>query len=220
MNLSLEEGWKSRLSPCFNSSWFIRLAEFVNAEYEEGICYPASDQIFASFNHCPFEQVKVVLIGQDPYHGPEQANGLCFSVKPGVRVPPSLSNIYKEVKADTGRPIPTSGDLTRWADQGVLLLNAVLTVRAGAPGSHQKRGWEQYTDEVIRLLNKESEHLVFLLWGAYAQKKGALIDSNRHLLLQSAHPSPLSAHNGFFGNRHFSQANAYLESVGKGPIAW
>ena len=176
--------------------------------------------IFNAFNLCPFEQVKVVIIGQDPYHEEGQAQGLCFSVPTGIQIPPSLVNIYKEIHDDTGAPIPTSGDLTRWAEQGVLLLNATLTVRAHQAGSHQRQGWEQFTDAVIRILNKERTGLVFILWGSYAIGKKTFIDSSRHLVLTSPHPSPLSAHRGFFGNHHFSLANHYLEQQGKTPIQW
>jgi uracil-DNA glycosylase len=176
--------------------------------------------IFNAFNQCPFDEAKVVIIGQDPYHGPGQAHGLCFSVNDGVRFPPSLQNIFKEIQNDLGIPVPATGNLTRWAEQGVLLLNATLTVRAHQAGSHQRQGWESFTDAAIRALAEEREHLVFILWGSYAQKKGAFIDRSRHLVLSSAHPSPLSAYQGFFGNKHFSLANAYLEEHGKTPIKW
>jgi uracil-DNA glycosylase len=182
--------------------------------------YPPGKEIFRAFDLCPLPQVRVVIIGQDPYHGPGQANGLCFSVGEGVKFPPSLLNIFKEIKNDLGKPIPASGNLERWAEQGVLLLNATLTVRASTPGSHQNKGWEQFTDEVIRLVVSQCQHVVFMLWGAYAQKKGAIIDSSRHLVLSSAHPSPFSADRGFFGNRHFSRANAYLAQHGRTPIDW
>jgi uracil-DNA glycosylase len=192
----------------------------VHREYATTTVYPPGRLIFNAFDLCPFDKVKVVIIGQDPYHGPGQAHGLCFSVNEGVPFPPSLRNIFKEIQDDLGTPIPTSGDLTRWAQQGVLLLNATLTVRAGQAGSHQRQGWEEFTDAAIRALATEREHLVFILWGAYAQKKGAFIDRSRHLVLASAHPSPLSAYNGFFGNRHFSRTNAYLVEHGEEPIQW
>ncbi len=181
---------------------------------------PPAAKIFAAFDACPFDKVKVVILGQDPYHGPGQANGLCFSVNPGVRMPPSLVNIFKEVSADTGAPMPADGDLSRWARQGVLLLNATLTVEANRAGSHQGQGWEQFTDEVISRLSRDRDHLVFILWGSYAIRKSALIDQTRHLVLTSPHPSPLSAHRGFFGNHHFSRANAYLAASGETPVAW
>ena len=181
---------------------------------------PAGSRIFNAFDLCPFEQVKVVIIGQDPYHEPGQAEGLCFSVADGVPHPPSLQNIFKEIQGDLGRPVPESGSLRRWAEQGVLLLNATLTVRAHQAGSHQNRGWEQFTDAAIRRLAEEREHLVFLLWGSYAQRKGQVIDRKKHLVLQSAHPSPLSAYRGFFGNHHFSLANDYLVRHGKDPVCW
>ncbi|HYF66956.1 MAG TPA: uracil-DNA glycosylase, partial [Ohtaekwangia sp.] len=177
-------------------------------------------EIFRAFDSCSFEDVKVVIIGQDPYHGPGQANGLCFSVRDGVRVPPSLQNIFKEIKLDLGKPIPVSGDLGRWADQGVLLLNATLTVRGSSPGSHQKKGWEEFTDQIIRTISDEKEHVVFLLWGAYAQKKGEVIDRKKHLVLMSPHPSPFSADRGFFGCKHFSKTNEYLRSKGLKEIDW
>ena len=192
----------------------------MRAEYKATTIYPPGKLIFNAFNLCPFDKVKVVIIGQDPYHGPGQAHGLCFSVNDGIDFPPSLRNIFKEIQTDLGTPVPASGDLTRWANQGVLLLNATLTVRAHQAGSHQRRGWEEFTDAAIRTLAEQREHLVFILWGAYAQKKGSFIDRNKHLVLASAHPSPLSAYNGFFGNRHFSRANEYLSQYGKEPIDW
>ena len=182
--------------------------------------YPPGKEIFTAFDACVFDNTRVVIIGQDPYHGPGQANGLCFSVKEGMRIPPSLVNIFKEIRNDLGKPIPVSGDLKRWAEQGVLLLNATLTVRASEAGSHQKKGWEQFTDAVIRELSSQKENLVFLLWGAYAQKKGEMIDRSKHLVLMSAHPSPFSADRGFFGNKHFSQTNAFLKSKGFTEIDW
>ena len=220
MNVQIEESWKQRLQPEFNKAYFTKLTDFVRQEYSQGTIYPPGKLIFNAFNLCPFDKVKVVIIGQDPYHGPGQAHGLCFSVNDGIAFPPSLVNIFKEIKADLGKEIPTSGNLTRWAEQGVLLLNATLTVRAHQAGSHQKQGWETFTDAVIRLLAEERENLVFILWGAYAQRKGAFIDGNKHLVLSSAHPSPLSAYNGFFGNKHFSKANEYLKAVGREEIEW
>ena len=220
MNVKIEESWKQRLQPEFNKAYFTKLTDFVRQEYSQGTIYPPGKLIFNAFNLCPFDKVKVVIIGQDPYHGPGQAHGLCFSVNDGIAFPPSLVNIFKEIKADLGKEIPTSGNLTRWAEQGVLLLNATLTVRAHQAGSHQKQGWETFTDAVIRLLAEERENLVFILWGAYAQRKGAFIDGNKHLVLSSAHPSPLSAYNGFFGNKHFSKANEYLKAAGREEIEW
>lgn len=218
MDVKIEDSWKKKLQTEFDKPYFKTLTDFVRNEYQQSTIFPPGRLIFNAFNLCPFNQVKVVIIGQDPYHGPGQAHGLCFSVNDGIPFPPSLVNIFKEIKADLGKEIPTSGNLTRWAEQGVLLLNATLTVRAHQAGSHQHRGWEEFTDATIRLLAEEREHLVFILWGAYAQKKGAFIDRNKHLVLTSAHPSPLSAYNGFFGNKHFSQANAYLASHGIEPI--
>lgn len=220
MNVQIEETWKEALMPEFSKDYFIRLTDFVRKEYHETTVYPPGKLIFNAFNLCPFDKVKVVIIGQDPYHGPGQAHGLCFSVNDGVQPPPSLINIFKEINNDLGKPIPQSGNLTRWAKQGVLLLNATLTVRAHQAGSHQRQGWEEFTDAVIRKLAEEKSNLVFILWGAYAQKKGAFIDRNKHLVLTSVHPSPLSAHNGFFGNHHFSLANDYLVKNGKTAIDW
>lgn len=220
MNVQIEETWKEALMPEFSKDYFIRLTDFVRKEYHETTVYPPGKLIFNAFNLCPFDKVKVVIIGQDPYHGPGQAHGLCFSVNDGVQPPPSLVNIFKEINNDLGKPIPQSGNLTRWAKQGVLLLNATLTVRAHQAGSHQRHGWEEFTDAVIRKLAEEKSNLVFILWGAYAQKKGAFIDRNKHLVLTSVHPSPLSAHNGFFGNHHFSLANDYLVKNGKTAIDW
>lgn len=220
MNVQIEESWKKHLAPEFEKDYFVQLTDFVRNEYAHTTVYPPGRLIFNAFNLCPFDRVKVVIIGQDPYHGPGQAHGLCFSVNDGIAFPPSLQNIFKEIQADLGKPIPTSGNLTRWEEQGVLMLNATLTVRAHAAGSHQRRGWEEFTDAAIRALNNEREHLVFILWGAYAQKKGAFIDRSRHLVLTSAHPSPLSAHNGFFGNHHFSLTNDYLRAHGQTPIDW
>ncbi|MBE6292364.1 MAG: uracil-DNA glycosylase [Bacteroidales bacterium] len=220
MEVRIEESWKQRLAAEFEKDYFVRLTEFIRSEYSRTTIYPPAKLIFNAFDSCPFEQVKVVIIGQDPYHGPGQAHGLCFSVCEGVPNPPSLQNIFKEIQSDLGTPLPPNGDLTRWANQGVLLLNATLTVQAHQAGSHQRRGWEEFTDAAIRCLNEEREHLVFILWGAYAQKKGAFIDRNKHLVLTSAHPSPLSAYNGFFGNKHFSRANEYLMAHGQMPIEW
>lgn len=220
MNVQIEESWKAHLQEEFDKPYFRTLTDFVRSEYRQGLVYPPGRLIFNAFNLCPFDRVKVVIIGQDPYHGPGQAHGLCFSVNDGVPFPPSLVNIFKEIKSDIGTEVPATGNLTRWAQQGVLLLNAILTVRAHQAGSHQNHGWETFTDSVIRILAEQREHLVFLLWGAYAQRKGAFIDRNKHLVLASAHPSPLSAYHGFFGNRHFSQTNAYLTEHGETPIAW
>lgn len=220
MNVQIEESWKEALMPEFSKDYFIRLTDFVRKEYHETTVYPPGKLIFNAFNLCPFDKVKVVIIGQDPYHGPGQAHGLCFSVNDGIQPPPSLVNIFKEINNDLGKPIPQSGNLTRWAEQGVLLLNATLTVRAHQAGSHQRRGWEEFTDAVIRKLAEEKSNLVFILWGAYAQKKGAFIDRSKHLVLTSVHPSPLSAHSGFFGNHHFSLTNDYLVKNGKTAIDW
>ncbi len=220
MNVQIEESWKRQLAGEFERPYFAALTQFVRQEYATTTCYPPGRLIFNAFNLCPYDRVKVVIIGQDPYHGPGQAHGLCFSVNDGVPFPPSLQNIFKEIQTDLGTPVPTSGNLTRWAQQGVLLLNAMLTVRAHQAGSHQRHGWEEFTDAVIRTLSEGREHLVFILWGAYAQRKGAVIDRSRHLVLQSAHPSPLSAYQGFFGNKHFSLANAYLEQYGQTPVQW
>lgn len=220
MNVALEASWKEQLKDEFEKPYFKELAEFVRNEYANAKIYPPPKAIFRALDTCPFDTVSVVILGQDPYHGLRQANGLCFSVSEGVRNPPSLQNIYKELSSDLDIPPPASGDLSHWAQQGVLLLNATLTVRAGQPGSHQRRGWEEFTDAVIRALNAKREHLVFMLWGAYAQKKGAFIDRSRHLVLEAPHPSPFSADRGFFGCRHFSKANAYLEANGIAPIAW
>ena len=220
MNVQIEESWKRHLQPEFDKEYFQKLTDFVRTEYRTTTIYPPGRLIFNAFDLCPFDRVKVVIIGQDPYHGPGQAHGLCFSVNDGIAYPPSLVNIFKEIKADIGTEPPATGNLTRWARQGVLLLNATLTVRAHQAGSHQNKGWELFTDAVIRLLAEEKEHLVFILWGAYAQRKGAFIDRSRHLVLTSAHPSPLSAYNGFFGNHHFSRTNTYLEEHGETGIVW
>ncbi len=221
MNVRIDESWKEVLQPEFEKEYFARLAAFVRKEYAGTVpIYPPARLIFNAFDHCPFNEVKVVILGQDPYHGAGQANGLCFSVNKGVRFPPSLLNIFKEIESDTGTPIPRDGDLTRWSDQGVLLLNATLTVREAQAGSHQRQGWEEFTDAAIRELATRRENIVFILWGSYAQKKGAFIDRTRHLVLSSPHPSPLSAHQGFFGNHHFSTANKYLAQHGKSEIIW
>ena len=221
MDVRIDSSWKEVLQDEFRKDYFIRLTEFIKEEYSgQAPIYPPARLIFNAFDHCPFNKVKVVIIGQDPYHGAGQANGLCFSVNKGVPFPPSLMNIFKEIESDTGTPVPQDGDLTRWSNQGVLLLNATLTVRASQAGSHQKRGWEEFTDAAIRMLAERRENIVFILWGSYAQKKGAFIDRNRHLVLTSPHPSPLSAYQGFFGNHHFSRANAYLAQHGKSEIIW
>ena len=220
MDVTIEQSWKSLLADEFNKDYFVRLTDFVRAEYHRTKIFPPAGKIFAAFNHTPVQNVKVVILGQDPYHDDFQANGLCFSVNPGIQFPPSLQNIFKEVNADTGAPIPADGDLSRWAKQGVLLLNSSLTVEAHKAGSHQGRGWETFTDAVIQLLAQSRENLVFLLWGSYAIRKGAFIDRSRHLVLQSPHTSPLSDYRGFFGNHHFSLANDYLIRHGIQPIAW
>lgn len=220
MNVRIEPTWKTRLSEEFEKPYFQQLTTFVRDEYSRYRIYPPGKDIFRAFDRCPAEKVKVVIIGQDPYHGPNQANGLCFSVNEGIQLPPSLINIFKEIKNDMGKEIPFNGSLDRWADQGVLLLNATLTVRANQAGSHQNKGWETFTDAAIKTLAEESESLVFMLWGSYAQKKGEFIDNSRHCVLKSVHPSPLSANRGFFGNKHFSKANAYLRSKGKKEIDW
>lgn len=220
MNVQIEETWKQVLKDEFSKDYFIQLTDFVKKEYQTATIYPPGKLIFNAFNLCPFNRVKVVIIGQDPYHGPGQAHGLCFSVNDGIQPPPSLVNIFKEINNDLGKPVPLSGNLTRWAEQGVLLLNATLTVRVHQAGSHQRKGWEEFTDAVIRKLAEEKSNLVFILWGAYAQKKGAFIDRNKHLVLTSVHPSPLSAYNGFFGNHHFSLTNDYLIKHGIEGIDW
>lgn len=220
MDVKIEPSWKAVLAEEFEKDYFSNLTKFVHEEYRTAQIFPPGRQIFAAFDATPFNDVKVVILGQDPYHDVNQANGLCFSVNNGVAFPPSLLNIFKEIKSDIGTEIPQSGDLSRWARQGVLLLNATLTVRAHMAGSHQGCGWETFTDAVIAHLAREREHLVFLLWGSYAIKKGAFIDRTRHLVLTSPHPSPLSAHRGFFGNHHFSRANEYLTAHGKTPIVW
>lgn len=221
MDVRIEQSWKEQLADEFDKEYFERLTAFVREEYKgKTPIYPPARLIFNAFDHCPFDKVKVVILGQDPYHGEGQANGLCFSVNKGVQFPPSLMNIFKEVANDTGAPIPQDGDLTRWSKQGVLLLNATLTVRAASAGSHQRRGWEEFTDAAIAALAGKRDNIVFILWGSYAQKKGAFIDRTRHLVLTSPHPSPLSAYHGFFGNHHFTLANDYLKKFGKEPIVW
>ena len=221
MNVAIEESWKERLHDEFEKPYFENLIEFVKEEYKTHTVYPPGKLIFNAFDSCPFDACKVVILGQDPYHGPGQANGLCFSVNDGVPKPPSLLNIFKEVNEDVGVPIPVSGNLQRWADQGILLLNSTLTVEAGDAGSHQKKGWETFTDAVIQRINDEKENIVFLLWGKYAQDKGSIIDESKHHVLKAKHPSPLAAKwGGWFGSKHFSQTNAYLEKMGKVPIAW
>lgn len=216
----IAQDWKEVLNEEFSKPYFEELVDFVKAEYAAGTVYPSGGNIFRAFDKCPFDKIKVVVIGQDPYHGPGQANGLCFSVARGVQFPPSLQNIFKEVQSDIGTPIPESGELDRWAEQGVLLLNAVLTVRAHQAASHAGHGWEQFTDAVVRAIAERKEHVVYMLWGSYAQKKGAIANPNNNLILKAVHPSPLSAYRGFFGCKHFSEANRYLESVGKTPIEW
>lgn len=221
MNVRIEETWRSRLQPEFDSPYFAKLAEFVRSAYRAGTVYPPGSKIFEAFNLTPFDAVKVVIIGQDPYHGPNQAHGLCFSVQPGIQTPPSLVNIYHELETEYGVSFANrNGDLRHWARQGVLLLNATLTVAAGQAGSHQGKGWEQFTDAAIRLLAEERRNLVFLLWGSFAQRKGAFIDRSRHLVLQAPHPSPLSAFRGFFGCNHFRLCNDYLAAHGQTPIQW
>ncbi|MDR1357636.1 MAG: uracil-DNA glycosylase [Tannerellaceae bacterium] len=220
MDVKIEQEWKAQLSSEFEEEYFRLLTDFVREEYSRNTVYPAGRNIFKAFERCPFGSVKVVILGQDPYHEPEQAHGLCFSVREGVPFPPSLVNIFKEVESDTGAPFPQSGDLTRWADQGVLLLNATLTVRARQAGSHQNKGWERFTDAVVRRLDAGRDNIVYILWGAYAGRKGDFINRQRNLVLTSAHPSPLSSYRGFFGNKHFSRANDYLIACGKTPINW
>lgn len=220
MDVKIENSWKTRLTPEFEKPYFSALTAFVKASYAKSPVFPAGKDIFNAFNSCPFDAVKVVILGQDPYHEPGQAHGLCFSVPEDCPKPPSLHNIFKEIEADLGYKPQPSGNLERWANQGVFLLNATLTVEAHKAGSHQQKGWETFTDAVIHSLASQREHLVFLLWGAYAQRKGSFIDPQRHLVLTSVHPSPLSAYRGFFGNRHFSQANQWLTDHGQAPIDW
>lgn len=220
MDVKIEESWKNRLQSEFEQSYFAELTDFVRSEYQNKKIFPPAKLIFNAFDSCPFDKVKVVIIGQDPYHGIGQAHGLCFSVNDGVEVPPSLVNIYKEIERSLGKQVPTSGNLTKWAQQGVLLLNATLTVEAHKAGSHQGKGWERFTDSVINMLAQEKDNLVFMLWGSYAQKKGAYIDATKHLVLKSVHPSPLSAYRGFIGNDHFVLANNYLRKQGFDEINW
>ncbi|MBS2099747.1 uracil-DNA glycosylase [Carboxylicivirga linearis] len=220
MDVKIEASWKELLNDEFEKDYFKNLTDFVRSEYKSQTIFPPAAKIFNAFDLCPVESTRVVILGQDPYHGPGQAHGLCFSVNDGVKIPPSLVNIYKEIHADLGKSIPQSGNLERWAKQGVLLLNATLTVRAHQAGSHQKKGWEEFTDSVIKTIAQERENIVFLLWGAYAIKKSALIDKSKHLILTSPHPSPLSAHRGFLGNKHFSKANEYLAQKGLNQIEW
>ncbi|MEE0960913.1 MAG: uracil-DNA glycosylase [Bacteroidales bacterium] len=220
MNVTIEESWKRVLGSEFEKEYFKTLRDFIHSEYRNKTIYPPAKQIFNAFDSCPFESVKVVILGQDPYHEPSQAHGLSFSVLPPCPPPPSLVNIYKEIRSDVGDLVSANGDLTAWSRQGVLLLNATLTVEAHKAGSHQNKGWETFTDSAIKALAENREHLVFMLWGSYAQRKGAFIDRSRHLVLQAPHPSPLSAYRGFFGCKHFSAANAYLISQGLSPIVW
>lgn len=221
MSINIHPSWKQELKEEFEKPYFKQLTEFVRQEYAQHTCYPKGSDIFSAFDHCPFDGTKVVIIGQDPYHGPGQANGLCFSVKEGIPHPPSLINIFKEIQTDLSVPYPKSGNLERWADQGVLLLNATLTVRAHQAGSHQGKGWETFTDAVIRTLSARESPIVFLLWGGYAKKKIKLIDADRHHILTSGHPSPLSANRGYwFGNRHFSQCNKILTDLNNKVIGW
>ena len=220
MNVRIDESWRQVLQPEFDKPYFELLTDFVRHAYGTRQCFPPAKYIFRAFDLCPFDKVRVVIIGQDPYHDVNQAHGLCFSVQDGVKVPPSLENIYKELHRDLGKPIPSSGNLTHWAEQGVLLLNATLTVEAHKAGSHQGKGWEELTDAAIQALNNQRENIVFMLWGSYAQRKGQFIDCKRHLVLTAVHPSPLSAYRGFIGCGHFSQANNYLQQYGLAPIAW
>ncbi len=221
MNVTIEQSWKEALKDEFEKPYFSELISFVKQEYATNTCYPPGRQIFSAFDHCPFNKVEVVILGQDPYHGPGQANGLCFSVNDGITMPPSLINIFKEIQADLNKPFPSTGNLERWANQGVLLLNAVLTVRQSQAESHKGQGWEKFTDAVIQKISDEKENVVFLLWGGYAKKKGAKIDRTKHHVLESGHPSPLSANQGkWFGNRHFSRANEYINEKGKKPVDW
>jgi uracil-DNA glycosylase len=220
IDVKIHNSWKALLSEEFDQPYFIKLIEFVRQEYQSSVVYPPGKEIFAAFDYCPFENLKAVIIGQDPYHGANQANGLCFSVKEGIPLPPSLQNIFKERADDLNKPSSPSGDLSRWAKQGVLLLNATLTVRASSPGSHQNKGWETFTDAVIKLISDKKANVVFILWGAYAQNKGAIIDKQKHLVIQSPHPSPFSVHRGFYGSKPFSKTNAYLLSKGISEIDW
>ena len=221
MDVKIHSSWEQVLESEYVKPYFQKLISFVKNEYATKRCFPLESEIFAAFNHCPFDKVKVVIIGQDPYHGFGQANGLCFSVNDGINFPPSLINIFKEIQSDLGLPIPISGNLERWAEHGVLLLNATLTVRESEAGSHQKKGWETFTDAVIQKISDEKENIVFLLWGGFAKKKGAKINRSKHHILETGHPSPLSANRGlWFGNKHFSKTNTYLQSLGKETIKW
>ena len=220
MQVKIEKSWQEVLQTEFDKPYFENLVGFVKQEYASNTIFPPAGQIFNAFNTCPFNNVKVVILGQDPYHGPGQAHGLCFSVNDGIQFPPSLQNIFKEITADLGIPAPKTGNLTRWAEQGVLLLNATLTVRASQAGSHQGKGWEEFTDAVIKTISEKSENVVFILWGSYAIKKKSLINASKHCILTAPHPSPLSSYRGFFGCKHFSQTNTYLTSKGKTPIEW
>jgi uracil-DNA glycosylase len=220
MEIKIEDSWGTQLADEFAKEYFLQLIQFVKAEYKSHIIFPPGKQIFNAFDNCPFDKTKVVIIGQDPYHGPAQAHGLCFSVADGIPKPPSLLNIFKELKLDIGKEIPINGNLINWAQQGVLMLNATLTVRANEAGSHQNKGWEVFTDAVIKNLSDHKENLVFILWGAYAQKKASYINRKKHFIVESAHPSPLSASRGFFGQNHFSKTNTFLESKGIKPISW
>jgi uracil-DNA glycosylase len=220
MEVEIEDSWKQKLKDEFQKEYFLKLAGFIKDEYRTNTIYPPGALIFNAFNLCPFDKVKAVIIGQDPYHGPGQAHGLCFSVREGIEFPPSLMNVFKEIQVDLGTAKPSSGNLERWASQGVLLLNATLTVRAHMAGSHQRKGWEEFTDAAINVLNIERNNLVFFLWGAYAQNKGETINQSKHLVLKSVHPSPLSASRGFFGNKHFSRCNDYLKEKNIEPIDW
>ncbi len=219
-SVKIESSWKEALAPEFEKPYFVDLSHFVRGQYLKNKIYPGPKDIFRAFDLTPFDQVKVVIIGQDPYHGPQQANGLAFAVHEHIPLPPSLKNIFKEIESDLGITPIQNGDLTRWAEQGVLLLNATLTVQAATPGSHQKKGWEEFTDAVIRKLSKDREHIVFMLWGAYAKNKGLMIDRHKHCVLEAAHPSPFSVYNGFFGCKHFSKANTYLKEHGLPEIDW
>jgi len=221
MQVNIESSWKEVLKDEFEKPYFNTLIDFVKSEYTEHTCYPPGKKIFSAFDHCSFDKVEVVILGQDPYHGPGQANGLCFSVSDGISMPPSLQNIFREILTDLGKPFPPTGNLERWADQGVLLLNAVLTVRNGEANSHQGKGWELFTDAVIQKISDNKKDVVFLLWGGAAKKKGARADKSKHLVLESGHPSPLSANKGhWFGNKHFSKTNEFLAEKGKKQIEW
>ena len=220
MTVKIEESWQNALKEEFEKPYFNALTDFVKSEYSKHTIYPKGKDIFRAFDKCSFDKVKVVILGQDPYHGPGQANGLCFSVHEGVPFPPSLVNIFKEIKEDLGKDMPPNGSLDRWAQQGVLLLNATLTVRAHQAGSHQNKGWETFTDAVVQKLATEKQGLVYMLWGSYAQKKASIVNKQENLVLKSPHPSPLSAYRGFFGSKHFSQANTYLKDLGKEEVEW